>query len=201
MSGDDRLNQEYNGWENRFTWLVHLHLSNEYALNNEITQMVAGEPNNWPAGRLVEMWVKSSIANWMNRFPGRNRSHDAQVGLLVWDLVGSALAYSEWDDLVLLLTSNEKVANTFTMTLNRCIQSSQLLHSHMEKLLRDAPGVYVAADAIKAWFEAVLADWVDRLAVGKKIDAQITQVFEGLVQNTYGLIFWEHVARAFRPEY
>ncbi len=33
MSDDDCLNQEYNGWENRFTWLVHFHLSNEYALN------------------------------------------------------------------------------------------------------------------------------------------------------------------------
>jgi hypothetical protein len=145
MSGDDLLNQEYNGWRNRFTWLVHLHLSNEQALNDEITHMVAGEPNNWPAGCLVEMWVKSFIANWMSRFPGRNRSHDAQVGLLVWDLVGSALAYVEWDDLVLLLTGREKVSNTFTMTLNRSIQSSQLLHSQMETLLHDAPGVFVAA--------------------------------------------------------
>jgi len=23
---DDLLNREYNGWENRFTWLVHLHV-------------------------------------------------------------------------------------------------------------------------------------------------------------------------------
>jgi hypothetical protein len=201
MIGEDRLNREYNGWENRFTWLVHLHLSNEQLLSNEITQMVASEPNNWPAGRLVEMWVKSSIANWMSRFPGRNHFHDAQVALLVWDLLGSALAYAEWDDLVLLLTCNVKVFNIFTMTLNRCIQSSRLLHSHMEKLLRDAPSVYAAADAMKAWFEAVVADWVDKVAVGRKINAQIMRVFDGLVQNTYGLIVWEHVARAFRPEY
>jgi hypothetical protein len=65
--------------------------------------------------------------------------------LLVWNLVGSALAYVEWDDLVLLLTGREKVSNTFAMTLNRCIQSSQLLHSQMETLLHDAPGVFVAA--------------------------------------------------------
>lgn len=200
MSNDDRLNREYNGWENRFTWLVHLHLSNEYVLNTEITQMVVGEPNNWPAARLVEMWVTSSITNWMNRFPGRNRSHDAQIVLLVWDLLGSTLAYTEWDDLVVLLTGGEKDSNVFTMTLNRCIQSSPLLHSPMQKLLRDAPNVSVAADAMKEWFETLLADWVNRVAVGRRIDTSLTEVFSGLVQNAYGLIDWYHVAKAFRPE-
>ena len=201
MMGDDRLNQEYNGWENRFTWLVHLHLSNEQALSNEISQMVAGEPNNWPAGRLVEMWVKVAVANWMNRFPGRNRVHDGQVALLVWDLLGSALAYAEWDELVLLLAGNEQVSNAFTMTLYRCIQSSRWLRSHMDRLLRDAASTYAATDAMKDWFEAVLADWIDKMAMGQKINAHIMPLFEGLVQNTYGLIVWEHVARAFRPEY
>ena len=200
MSGDDRLHQEYNGWENRFTWLVHLHLSNEYVLNTEITQMVAGEPNNWPAARLVEMWVTSYITNWVNRFPGRDRSHDAQVVLLMWDLLGSALAYTQWDDLVVLLAGNEKDSNVFTMTLYRCIQSSGWLRSHMEKLLRDASSTYVAADAMKAWFETLLADWIDKVAVGQKTNAQIVQVFDGLVHNTYGLIAWYHVAQAFRPD-
>ena len=200
MSNDDRLHREYNGWENRFTWLVHLHLSNEYELNNEITQMVAGEPNNWPAARLVEMWVTSYITNWVNRFPGRDRSHDAQIVLLMWDLLGSTLAYTEWDDLVVLLTSGEKASNVFTMTLSRCIQSSPLLYAPMQRLLRDASNVYVAADAMKEWFETVLADWVNRVAVGRRIDAALTEVFSGLVQNAYGLIDWYHVAKAFRPE-
>ena len=167
MMGDDRLNREYNGWENRFTWLVHLHLSNEQALSNEIALMVAREPNNWPAGRLVEIWVKVAVANWMNRFPGRNRVHDAQVALLVCDLLGSALAYAEWDELVVLLTGNEQASNVFTMTLYCCIQSSRWLRSHMEKLLRDAASTYAAADAMKAGFEAVLAEWIDTRAVGQ----------------------------------
>lgn len=201
MSIDDRLNREYNGWENRFTWLVHLHLSNEYVLNAEITQMVAGEPNDGPAGHLVEMWVKLAVAHWMNRFPGRNRVHDGQIALLVWDMLGSALAYAEWDELVLLLAGTERVSNVFTMTLHRCIQSSQWLRFHMTRLLRDASSTYAAADAMKAWFETVLADWIDKIVIGQKTDARILPVFEGLVQNTYGLIFWEHVARAFRPEY
>jgi hypothetical protein len=36
----------YNGWENKFTWLVHLHLSNEECLMNEIVELVAQEPND-----------------------------------------------------------------------------------------------------------------------------------------------------------
>ena len=116
---DDFMNREYSGWENKFTWLVHLHLSNEQALFLEIAQLVASEPNDGPAGRLIEMWVKLSITDWMNRFPGRNRSHDAYIGLLVWDLLGSALAHIEWIDLVTVLTGGESISNVFTMALTR----------------------------------------------------------------------------------
>jgi len=28
----------YNGWENKFTWLVHLHLSNEFELANDMAE-------------------------------------------------------------------------------------------------------------------------------------------------------------------
>ena len=198
---DDLLNREYNGWENRFTWLVHLHLSDEQVLSLEIAQVVAGEPNDGPAGRLVEIWVKSSISDWMNRFPGRNKYHDHSMYLLVWDLLGSALSYTEWDALVALLTSGEVVCNVFTMTLSQCIQQSQFLHAHMCRLLRDTPNVYAAADAMKEGFEALLADWIDRMVVRRQISALMSQVFGELLQNIYGLVVWEHVARAFRPEY
>jgi hypothetical protein len=198
---DEIMNNPYNGWENKFTWLIHLHLSNEQALFLEITQLVASEPNNGSAGRLIEMWVTLSITNWMNRFPGRNRSHDAYISLLVWDLLGAVLAYTEWNDLVTLLTGGEVISNVFTMTLTRCIQQSQLLHTHIEVLLRDALSDYAVADALKAWFEALLADWVDKMAVGRRVDSLTTQAFNGLIQNVYGLIVWEHVARAFRSGY
>jgi hypothetical protein len=39
------------------------------------------------------------------------------------------------------------------------------------------------------------------VAIGRKIDTAITPVFSALLQNIYGLIVWEHVARAFRPDY
>src|SRR5258708_16244324 len=198
---DELLNGEYNGWENRFTWLVHLHLSDEQVLSLEIAQVVAGEPNDGPAGRLVEIWVKSSISDWMNRFPGRNKYHDHSMYLLVWDLLGSALSYTEWDALVALLTSVEVVCNVFTMTLSQCIQRSQFLHAHMSRLLRDTPNVHTAADAMKEGFEALLADWIDRMGVRRQISALMSQVFGELLQNISGLVVWEHLVSAFRPEY
>jgi len=75
------------------------------------------------------------------------------------------------------------------------------LHTHIEVVLRDALSVYAAADALKAWFEALLADWVDKVVVGRRVDSLTTQMFSGLIQNVYGLIVWEHVARAVRPDY
>ena len=73
--GSMQLNT-YNGWENKFTWLVHLHLSNEVELANEMAELVAQEPNATPAGRLVEMWVKVAVENWITSFPGRNRQSE-----------------------------------------------------------------------------------------------------------------------------
>ena len=67
MDMDDLRNREYNGWENRWTWLVHLHLSNEQALFLEIAQLVASEPDDVLAGLLVEAWVRSAITSWMTR--------------------------------------------------------------------------------------------------------------------------------------
>ena len=121
----------------------------------EIAQLVASEPNNGSAGRLIEMWVRLSITKWMDRFLGRNRLYDANISLLVWDLLGSSLATIEWNDLVIVLTGGEVISNVFTMTLTRCIQQSQLLHTHIEVVLRDASSIYIAAEALKAWFEAL----------------------------------------------
>jgi len=198
---DDLLSREYHGWENKYTCLVHLHLSNEQAVFVEIAQLMRREPNDGPSGRLVEKWVKVAITNWMMRFTHRNRSSDASIGLLVWDLLGSALEQSSWNDLVTLLTDGEVISTLFTMTLLRCIQQSQLLYTHIHVVLREASSIDAVAESLKAWFEALLADWVDKMALGHHVDAQITHVFDGLMQNVYGLIFWEHVARAFWKGY
>ena len=71
----------------------------------------------------------------------------------------------------------------------------------MVVVLRDVASIYAAADVLKAWFETLVAQWIDEMAVGRKMNAAMTQVFNGLIQNAYGLIVWEHVARAFRHDY
>lgn len=108
---------------------------------------------------------------------------------------------TRWNDLFTLLVGGEVISNVFTITLMRCIQQSQLLHTHDEVVLRDTSSVHTAADALKAWFEALLAEWVDKMVVGRWVDSQITQVFIGLIQNVFSLMAMEHVARAFRADY
>ncbi len=194
--------QEYNGWENKFTWLVHLHLSNEYDLMQEITTLVASEPNEGPAGRLVEMWVKVALYNWLTCFPGRNVQHDESMRLFAWDLLGSALAYADWDRLVAVLTGSTQTSeNLFTMTLYRCILHFNQLQEQTRMLLGAASSVYVAADALKDWFEVQLDTWITSPAARCQTQAPISMLCQQLVQNTYSVIAWEHVARAFRADY
>src|SRR5689334_10479074 len=100
MGRESMIEQPYNGWENKWTWLLHLHLSNEASLMEEIAQLVASEPNDGTAGWLVEMWVKVALSNWLSLFPVRAMRHDEEMRLLAWDLLGSALAFVEWIQLV-----------------------------------------------------------------------------------------------------
>ena len=201
MGMEDLRNREYNGWENRWTWLVHLHLSNEQAWFLEIAQLVAAEPDDVLAGLLVEAWVMSAVTSWMNRLSRRDRFHDEQVSLLVWDMLGAALASTAWDDLVTLLAGEERVTNVFTATLFHRIQQAPQLHAHLVVVLRQASSLVGAADELKERFEALLADWIDKVAVGQQSRTTVGLVFSGLLYNVYDLVVWEHVARAFRPGY
>src|SRR5258706_1344713 len=192
---------EYNGWENKFTWLLHLHLSNEEHLMNEITELVAHEPNEGSAGRLVEMWVKSALDNWLTRFPGRNKQHDESMLLFVWDLAGSALAYADWVCLVALLMGEVQTCeNLFSMTIYRNILNDGHFLQPVSKLVQEASSLYAGADSLKYWFEVQVDAWVDASAIRQQRNRSISELVSGLIQNTYMLINWEHVARAFRPE-
>ena len=191
---------DYNGWENKFTWLVHLHLSNEERLMNEITDLVAGEPNEGAAGRLVEMWVRSALSNWLTRFPGRNKQHDESLLLFVWDLAGSALAYTDWVCLVTLLIGEVATCeNLFTMTIYRTILNDGHFLQPVSKLVQEASSLYTGADSVKYWFETQVNAWIDASAIRRQRNRSISELVSGLIQNTYTLIHWEHVARAFRP--
>jgi len=55
-------------------------------------------------------------------------------------------------------------------------------------------------DAIKDWFEAQITAWIDAPAVRRQHNAAISVVVYNLIQSTYRVIHWEHVARAFQPE-
>ena len=193
---------EYNGWENKMTWLVHLHLSSEECLMNEMTSLVADAPIGYPVGKLVEQWVSEALTNWQMNVPGRYRSYDGYLRLLAWDLVGSALAYADWDILVRLL-SGETVTddNLFTWSLYRSIMNDRHLHQPVGVLMNEAPNAYACADAIKEWFEVLIDAWMDSPAVRWQHNAMISVVVYNLIQATYMVINWEHVARAFQPEY
>src|SRR5713226_9257092 len=146
--------ETYNGWENKFTWLIHLHLSNEERLMNEITALVAGEPNDGSAGRLIEMWVKIALTNWLTSLPGRNKLHDEEMRLFAWDLVGSALAYADWVRLVEMVIGEAQTSdNLFTLTLSRSILNTSQLQQEVSALVSEALSLYAAADALKDWFE------------------------------------------------
>jgi hypothetical protein len=191
----------YNGWENKCTWLVHLHLSNEQALMLEIMALVAREPDDKAAGRLIEMWVKGALFNCLTGVAGRASLYDGFIRLLAWDLAGSALAYADWDDLVALLTSRGQASeNLFTFTLYRFIMSDGRLQAIIQAILCAVPDVYAGADAMKDWFR----EQVDALFAGVEVVPQqpvMVVLVAELLQNTYMLIAWEHVARAFRPGY
>src|SRR6266699_6248835 len=193
---------EYNGWENKFTWLVHLHLSSEECLMNEMTSLVANTPIGYPVGKLVEKWVREALANWQMNVSDRHRSYDRYLRLLAWDLIGSALAYADWDMLVRLL-SGETVTddNLFTWSFYRSIMNDSHLHQPVGKLMNEASNVYAFADAIKEWFEAQINAWIDAPAVRRQHNATISVVVYNLIQSTYMVIDGEHVARAFQPGY
>jgi hypothetical protein len=202
MGMDGMRLHPYNGWENKFTWLMHLHLSNEEHLMEEITTLVAREPNDGAAGRLVEMWVKVALTNWLTMFPNRQKQHDEEMRLLAWDLLGSALAYAEWVPLVdMLMSGAVPGANLLTMTLYRSVLGSNELQVHVGTLLSQASSLYAGADAVKEWFELQLDTWIEAPAARLEQHTPLSVLFQGLMQNTYAVIFWEHVARAFRPGY
>ena len=63
--------ESYNGWENKWTWLVHLHLSNEQAVMQKIMALVAREPDERAAGRLIGIWVKGALFTYLTGAAGR----------------------------------------------------------------------------------------------------------------------------------
>ena len=192
---------EYNGWENKFTWLVHLHLSNEQVLMQEVTRLVASVSRNRAAGRLLQTWVKASLFNWLNARPERDSGFDANMRLLAWDMVGSALAYADWDVLISLLVGRAKrSSNLFTMTLFLCIQSDEQLFAFIWEMMRAYSYCYECADTMRYWFREQVDAFIDSPDALPQHSGMASLVHE-LLETTYRVVVWEHVARAFRQVY
>ena len=191
----------YNGWENKFTWLVHLHLSNEQTLAQEITALVASVSNNRAAGRVLETWVKTTLFNWLSVHPAREICFDMNMRSFAWDMTGTALAYTDWDVLVSLLTGRaKKSTNPFTLAFYHFILSDEQLLAFIQEMVQAFPQTYACADTMKAWFREevdTLFQWRENFPQQTGMSALVNE----LLQQTYKVIVWQHVARAFRPEY
>ncbi len=191
---------EYNGWENKFTWLVHLHLSNEQTLAQEVAGLVGPVSSNWAAGRLVKTWVKASLFNWLAVTSSRAYWFDAAFHLLCWDLAGAVLAYTNWDIVVKLLAGRvKKSPDLFALTIVRFIQSDRQLQEFIQEMVQVFSNTYECADTMQAWFR----EQVDQLFDGPDAIPQsgMEALVHELLEVTYRVIAWEHIARAFRPGY
>ncbi len=99
---------------------------------NAMTSLVAGTPIGYPVGKLVEQWVKEALTRWHMNVPDRSRSYDGYLRLLAWDVVGSALAYADWDILVMLLAGETVTSdNLFTWSLYRSIMNDSHLYHYI----------------------------------------------------------------------
>ena len=75
------------------------------------------------------------------------------------------------------------------------------LHQPVGMLMSESSSAYACADNLRGWFEAQINAWVDAPAVRRQHNAAISVVVYTLIQNTYTVINWDHVARAFQPAY
>jgi len=192
---------EYNGWENKFTWLIHLHLSNEQEVMNEVVDLVARTSNERAAGLAVAQWVQTAVNGWVTGFVGRETFYDELVRLLTWDLVGSALAYADWDTLVKLLMG-QKIGcdNRFSWTLYKSLTTVPYFQHAAQALLLSASSLSGCADALHEWVREEIDAWMDVPPTHQGLLPALVMLVHTLIQDTYSVVAWEHVARAFRPE-
>ena len=193
---------DYNGWENKWTWLVHLHLSSEQGMMQEMVDLVARTSDDMAAGRLIERWVQAGVNGWVTGFPHRDTIYDSYIRLLAWDVVGTALAYADWDVLVKLLVGQHmRCDNPFTWTLHRSVTTVAEFEQPVLALLQTASSLYAGADALHEWFRETVDEWFNAALSQRQHSPAVLMLVLNLIQNIYGVVCWEHVARAFRAGY
>ena len=193
---------EYNGWENKFTWLVHLHLSSEHGMMQAMVDLVARTVDDVIAGRDVERWLQTAVNGWVTGSPYRDTSSDAYIRLLAWDLVGTALAYADWEMLVKLLRGQKtRCDNPFTWTLHSSSTTVAEFQHPVQSLLQVASSLYAGADVLQGWFREWIDEWFEASLLQRQQSPAVWMLVHNLIQNVYSVVAWEHVARAFRDRY
>jgi hypothetical protein len=193
---------EYNGWENKFTWLVHLHLSSEQGMMQDMVDLVARTVDDRTAGLHVKWWVEDMVNGWVTGFPHRDTSSDAYIRLLAWDVVGTALAYADWDRLVKLFIGQETTSeNPFTWTLYRRLVTVATFQQLVSALLQTASSLYAGADTLHEWFRESVDEWFNAALPQRQQSPAVLMLVHNLFQDVDGVVAWEHVARAFRAGY
>lgn len=114
----------YNGWPNRATWLMHLHLSNDQGLYNETTDVASNafhEPLLWhPSDKTDEARVRLNIAGealaeWVRDWIADGVVEDGGcAALLAGDLVLEGLSGVEWREVAEAFLEDELVDWTDT---------------------------------------------------------------------------------------
>ena len=84
--------EEYNGWTNRFTWLVNLWLDNEPYTSEELSRIAnAGHYDfEFEKDNDLQAWVEDLVL----QETGENTSG------MSWDLLSSALAWVNWTEII-----------------------------------------------------------------------------------------------------
>lgn len=121
---------EYEGWENKFTWAMALHLANEQYLYNWATSIVSKSKTDFAAGD----HLRAEVERMINRWIVYGRQHE--VELLVSQLTGDAIAFTEWGDVVKRLAGMDdkvlEVGNPFTDSI---VQFYLAHEEHQQALL------------------------------------------------------------------
>lgn len=192
---------DYNGWENKFTWLIHLHVSSEQGMMQEVIALVVPTAHERAAGLQVRWWVEEMVNGWVLGSAERDSFHDGQVRLLAWDLVGSALAYADWNGLVKLLMGQTTTCdNVFTTTLHESISTISFFQRPVQVLMQSVSSPFASADALQEWFKEQVDRWVEASVRCRQQSPAVLMLVHHLIHNTFGVISWEHVGRAFRLE-
>jgi hypothetical protein len=73
--------------------------------------------------------------------------------------------------------------------------------AYIRLLAWDLVGTALAYDALQEWFRETVDEWFNTSLPHRQHSPAVLKLVHNLVQNIYGVVVWEHVARAFRPEY